>query len=86
MPLNEKQEKLIIYIDRKVNKMSEKNKSDINILASLADVMSELKSIINSPDKNVLDKYTQKYPGFYRFMKILETLARGISNGSISVP
>lgn len=48
--------------------------------------MPELKSIIHSPDKNELDKYTQKYPGFYRFMKILETLARGISNGSIPVP
>ena len=86
MPISDKQEKLIIYIDRKVNKLVEKNESDIKILASLADIMGDLKSIIRSPDKSKLDKYTQKYPGFCRFMKILENLARGISNGSIPVP
>lgn len=86
MPLNEKQEKLIIRIDKKVNQMIEKGESDVAILASLADIMGDLKSIISSPDKSELNNYTQKYPGFYRFMKILENLARGISNGNIQVP
>ena len=48
--------------------------------------MDDIKKIIDSCPQDQLDIYTQKYKGFYRFMKILENLAAGIADGTISVP
>ena len=56
------------------------------MLISLAGIMVDLKKILGSANKHELETYSQKYDGFYRFMKVLETLAAGIADGSISVP
>ena len=48
--------------------------------------MDDVKNIIDSCPQEQLNIYTQKYKGFYRFMKILESLAAGLADGTISVP
>jgi len=48
--------------------------------------MDDLKSIIRSPDKSELERYTQQTPGFYQLIKILEKLAGEIAQGRSYVP
>jgi hypothetical protein len=86
VPLTAKQEQLIIHINQQVNKIVSNGGDDVAILISLAGIMKELKKILDSANKHELEIYTQKYDGFYHFMKVLETLAAGIADGSIPVP
>jgi hypothetical protein len=86
VPLTAKQEQLIIYINQQVNKIVSNGGDDVAILISLAGIMKDLKKILDSANKHELEIYTQKYNGFYHFMKVLETLAVGIADGSIPVP
>lgn len=85
MSLTEKQKEIIVDIDKRANKILKNGGGDEELLMSLYDVMSDLKEIIDSPDKHKLNAYCQKYNGFYRYMKLLENLAIGIANGTISV-
>ncbi len=86
LSLKEKQKQLIIDIDKRANRILKNGGSDEELLTSLYDVMGDLKEIIDLSAKNELDAYCQKYDGFYRYMKLLENLAAGITNGTISVP
>jgi hypothetical protein len=86
LSLTERQKQLIVDIDQRVNRILKNGGGDEELLTSLFDVMSDLKEIITSAAKNNLDAYCQKYDGFYHYMKLLEKLAAGISNGTIAVP
>lgn len=86
LSLTKKQKQLIVNIDKRVNRILENGGGDEELLMFLYDVMGDLKNIIDSSAKHKLDTYYQKYDGFYRYMKLLEKLAVGISNGTISVP
>lgn len=84
--LTARQEQLIVHIDQQVNKITSNGGDEVAVLISLAGIMDDLKKILDSTDKHELNVYSQKYDGFYRFMKILETLAAGIVDGSIPIP
>jgi hypothetical protein len=81
-----KNEELIIKINKKVNNLAARNADDTTIMMETFKFMDDIKKIIDSCPQDQLDIYTQKYKGFYRFMKILENLAAGIADGTISVP
>jgi hypothetical protein len=55
-------------------------------MISLLDEMPRVKTIIDSADKEELNKYCDSHDGFYRYMKILENTASAIASGSIKVP
>jgi len=59
---------------------------DEELLISLYDVMGEIRKVIDGATHQDLDSYCQKYNGFYRYMRLLEQLAEGIADGTISVP
>jgi len=48
--------------------------------------MPQIKTIIESDDKEELNKYYDSHEEFYQYMKILENLANTIARGSIKVP
>ena len=52
----------------------------------LLDEMPRVKTIIDSADKEELNKYCDSHDGFYRYMKILENTASASASGSIKVP
>jgi hypothetical protein len=55
-------------------------------MISLLDEMPRVKTIIDSADKEELNKYCDSHDGFYQYMKILENTASAIASGSIKVP
>ena len=85
MSLKPEQIDLISLIDQKVKDILSSGGNEISVMISLLEEMPQIKTIIDSADKEELDKYCDSYDGFYRYMKILENTAGAIANGSIKV-
>ena len=86
MPLKPEQINLISFIDQKVKDILSSGGNEISVMISLLDEMPRVKAIIDSADKEELNKYCDSHDGFYQYMKILENTASSIASGSIKVP
>ena len=86
MPLKPEQINLISFIDQKVKDILSSGGNEISVMISLLDEMPRVKAIIDSADKEELNKYCDSHDGFYQYMKILENTASAIASGSIKVP
>ena len=56
------------------------------IMAAMADHMPAFHQLLSTAQPGDIDQLTRKLPGFYRYAKILESLATGIQSGAIPVP
>jgi len=74
------------FIDQKVKDILSSGGNEISVMISLLDEMPRVKTIIDSADKEELNKYCDSHDGFYQYMKILENTASAIASGSIKVP
>ena len=86
MPLKPEQINLISFIDQNVKDILSSGGNEISVMISLLDEMPRVKTIIDSADKEELNKYCDSHDGFYQYMKILENTASAIASGSIKVP
>ena len=86
MSLQPEQINLISSIDQKVKDIISSGGNEISVMISLLDEMPRVKAIIDSADKEELNKYCDSHDGFYQYMKILENTASAIASGSIKVP
>lgn len=59
---------------------------DLVLLVAMTDHMDDFKQLLNSSSAEEMDLLCDRYPGFYRFGKVLERLAEGIASGRITVP
>jgi hypothetical protein len=75
----------VIEIDNHANKMVFEG-GDEALLRSMHNIMGDLKQIIETADHSELDAFCERYPGFHRCMKFLESLASGLADGSLPVP
>ncbi len=80
MALTAAQKDFIILMDVKAKQIL-KQGGEAELLMSLFDKMEKIKSIIASSSGDELDQYCEKYDGFYQYMKLLERLAQGASQG-----
>ncbi len=86
MSLQPEQISLISLIDQKVKAIIADGGNEISVMISLLDEMPRIKTIINSDDKEELNKYCKSHDGFYQYMKILENTASAIASGNIKAP
>jgi hypothetical protein len=56
------------------------------LLRSMADHMGAFKQVLDTCSRGEMDRLCERYDGCYRFARLLETLARGIADGTIPVP
>jgi len=84
--LTAEQIQLATMIDAHVNRYPESQLGDEHLLRSTCDYMDAFKRIMDSSTPVQLDYLCQQYGGFYRFGKLLESLAQGIAEGDIEVP
>lgn len=61
-------------------------KDDVAILAGMGEHMTDFKHILDTAQPGVMDELCQRYPGFYRYAKVLENIAGAIQSGAIKVP
>ena len=48
--------------------------------------LPKIKTIIQSASKPVLDEMCWQHDGFFKLMKLIEKLAKGIASGAICIP
>ena len=84
--LTSQQQKFILTVDNKVKAILKKGGHDKTLLVEMLDFMPEIKTILDVVPKKEIEMYFSEYRGFYHYMKLLEKLAKGISDGDISVP
>lgn len=73
-------------IDTKMQKLVRAGRDDMAIMVAMADHMPKFKQLLDTTQPGDMDELTRKFSGFYRYAKILETLAAGVHSGAIKVP
>lgn len=86
MNLSAEQIQLATLIDAHVNRYPDTPLGNEQLLRTIYDYMDAFKRIIDSSTRVQMDYLSQQYSGFYRFGKLLESLAQGIADGEIDVP
>ena len=84
--LSTEQQHLIKIIDNYVAKFPLSEAGDEQLLRTCYDYMNAFKRVMDSASRLQMDYICQQYDGFYRFAKLMETLAQGIADGVIDVP
>jgi len=86
MALTSQQLWIAAKIDTRMQKLIRAGKDNMAIMAAMADHMPALHELLNAAQPADMDQLTRKFPGFYRYAKILESIATGIQSGAIPVP
>jgi len=86
MSLTEQQIWTASKIDAKMQKLIRTGKDDMAIMVAMADHTTRFKELVDTMPPEELNQFTRKFSGFYRYAKILETLAGAIQSGAIEVP
>lgn len=73
-------------IDTRMQKLIRAGKDNLAIMAAMADHMPAFHQLLNTVQPGDIDQLARKLPGFYRYAKILESLATGIQSGAIPTP
>ncbi|MCG8313780.1 MAG: arylsulfatase regulator [Pseudomonadales bacterium] len=85
MALTEQQKYLAGKIDKHVYKIPSRGGGDEAILLSAAKHMDTFKRLMDNSTEAKMQELCESYEGFYRFARLMESLAQGISDGSIEV-
>jgi len=87
MPLTEQQTRLATFLDTHVQRITASGAvDDLALLVAMSEYMDSFKQLMDSSTGEEMDVLCERYPGFYRFGKVLERLAEGIASGRIRVP
>ncbi len=86
MEITEEQLELVKRINSHVSQFPENKVGTEQLLATLYDHMDSFKKVMDTTTSVQMNYLSQNYSGFYRFAKLLELMAQGISDGTIDVP
>ena len=86
MALTEQQKYLAGKIDKQVYKIVSRGGGDEAILLAATKHMDTFKKLMDNSTDDEMQQLCENYEGFYRFAKLMESLAHGISDGRIEVP
>ena len=73
-------------IDTRMQKLIRAGKDNMTIMAAMTDHMPAFHQLLSTAQAGEIDQLSRRFPGFYRYAKILESLATGIQSGAIPVP
>lgn len=73
-------------INDHVQKFPDTEAGATQLLVTIYDYMEAFQFVMNNTTSEEMDYLCQNYDGFYRFAKLLELMAQGISSGAIQVP
>jgi hypothetical protein len=83
MPLTDVQVRIAQAIDAEFQRLIKLGRTHATILGEMYDHLPGFKQLM---DAGVMREAGERYPGFYRFAKVLERTASGIQSGAIPVP
>ncbi len=77
---------MVAHIDARIRQLDALDMQEVEIIAAMAEYMSDFHHLMVSTSHPEMDALCGEFSGFYRFAKIIETLASGIASGKIDVP
>ena len=83
MKLTDEQASIAQAIDSEFQRLIKLGKTHATILGQMHDHLAGFKQLM---DAGVMREAGDRYPGFFRFAKVLERAARGIQSGAIPIP
>jgi hypothetical protein len=86
MALTAEQRWIAAKIDTRMQKLIRAGKDNTAIMAAMTDHMPAVHQLLSIVQPADMEQLIRKFPGFYRYAKILEALAAGIQSGAIPVP
>jgi hypothetical protein len=86
MALTSQQLWVATKIDTRMQKLIRAGKDNMAIMATMADHVPAFHQLLSTAPPADMEQLSRKFPGFYRYAKILESLATGIQSGAIPVP
>ena len=84
--LSDQQIQLATAIDDHVHRILAGGGGDEALLRSLYVHMNSFKQLMDLSSQEEIDTLSARYDGFFRYAKLLEALAGGLADGSITVP
>ncbi len=82
--MTSKQLRIAARIDAAMQPLIRDNKDDVAILTGMSDHMADFKTLVDTAKPGVMDELCRRHPGFYRYAKVLETIAGAIQSGAPS--
>jgi hypothetical protein len=74
-------------IDDFVKAIEQQGGGDIELLAAgFPEQTTAFKELLDTTTHEQMDVLCERYPGFYRFAKLVESIAQGIQDGTLEVP
>ena len=73
-------------IDSKMKQLDALGLLEVEILSEMAEYMPDFHHLMMNTSGPEMDALCEEYAGFFRYAKILETVASGIASGKIKVP
>jgi hypothetical protein len=86
MPLTTQHWDMAARIDVRMRLLAAQSLIEVEILSEMEEYLPDFHQLIMTATSTEMDALCEKYAGFFRFAKILETLASGIASGKIKVP
>ena len=81
-----KHRRMASRIDRKMKQLDALGLLEVEILPEMAHYMSDFHHLMMNTSGPEMDALCEEYAGFFRYAKMLETVASGIASGKIKVP
>jgi hypothetical protein len=81
-----KQIRIAASIESAMQPLIRADKDNVAILVGMSEHMTDFKHILDTAQPGVVDELCQRYPGFYRYAKVLENIAGAIQSGAIKGP
>lgn len=73
-------------IDARIKQLDALSLLEVEIISAMAEYMPDFHRLMVSTSGPAMDSLCAEFAGFYRYAKIIETLASGIASGKIKVP
>jgi hypothetical protein len=85
MSLSAEQLHIASQIDARVRELEQAGNHQVTIFAEMSPLMPGFKELLDTAGRRGLNELCGRFDGFYRYAKILESIAASIQSGEIKV-
>lgn len=86
MPITQEQRRMAARIDARMVQLDALRLAEAEIISGMVEYMPDFHHLMTGTSSESMGLLCQEFSGFYRYARILETLASGIASGKIQVP
>lgn len=82
----ESHRRIATAIDARMKQLDALKLEEVEIIGAMTEHMANFHSLMTNASRSSMDALCEEFAGFYRYAKIIESLATGIASGRIPVP